>query len=416
LLILSNPLEIMMKSIRQLKNIRGKRVLVRVDFNVPIRGGKILDTFRIEKALLTINYLRKKGARIILISHLEAESGKSLKPVARYLSKASLPRASEASLRGKLSKSSEIQFVSKVWGKEVDEAINKMRAGEVILLENLRQEKGEEKNDMKFAKKLARLGDIYVNDAFPVSHRKHASVVSLPKLLPAYAGFQLEEEVKNLEAALKNPPHPFLFILGGAKFETKLPLIKKYLKLADNVFIGGALLNDFLKAKGYEVGKSLVYDTKGIKKILNNRKLILPDDVIVKSVNKLINKKANEVKKDEIILDIGNDSVKMIEPLIQKSKLILWNGPLGKYENGGDKATKKILNILLKERSKMIILGGGDLVDVLSNLKPKSPARNASRSDAGGYKLKPNLFVSTGGGAMLEFLAKGTLPGIKALG
>ena len=376
-----------MKSIRQLKNIRGKRVLVRVDFNVPIRGGKILDTFRIEKALPTINYLIKKGARIILISHLDKESGKSLKPVAEYISK-----------------SSKIQFVSKVWGKEVDEAINKIRAREVILLENLRQEKGEEKNDMKFAKKLARLGDIYVNDAFSVSHRKHASIVGVPKYLPSYVGFQFEKEIKNLSTVLKKPKHPFLFILGGAKFSTKMPLIKKYLKLADYVFIGGALLNDFLKAKGYEVGQSLVDGTQGIKNILNNRRLILPDDVIIRSGNRLINKKINEVKKNEVILDVGKSAEKILTPIIKKSKLVLWNGPLGKYEDGGDKATKKILRLVLKSKSHVVI-GGGDTIALLSKISNiQYPISNK------------RLFVSTGGGATLEFLTKGILPGIEALG
>jgi phosphoglycerate kinase len=230
----------------------------------------------------------------------------------------------------------------------------------------------------------------------------HASVVALPKLLPSYAGFQLEAEVKNLSKAIKNPKHPFLFILGGAKFSTKMPLIKKYLKLADNVFIGGALLNDFLKAKGYEVGQSLVDDTKGIESILKNKKLILPTDVIVSSGGNLINKKVDEVQKDETILDIGSESIKMIEPYIKNSKLILWNGPLGKYEDGGDKATKKILQSVLKSKSQ-ILIGGGDLVSCI-------PAKYLAPSVS-----LPNLFVSTGGGATLDFLANGTLPGIKAL-
>ncbi|MFZ2072819.1 MAG: phosphoglycerate kinase, partial [Minisyncoccia bacterium] len=220
----------------------------------------------------------------------------------------------------------------------------------------------------------------------------------IPKYLPSYAGFQLEEEVKNLSKAIKNPKHPFLFILGGAKFSTKMPLIKKYLKLADNVFIGGALLNDFLKAEGYETGKSLVDDSKGIKEILKNKKLILPIDVVVKNGDKLINKKVYEVKKDEIILDVGKESIKLLEPYIKKSKLILLNGPMGKYEEGGDAATKKILNLVSKSKANTII-GGGDTVELVSEMK----------------KEKDFSFVSTGGGATLEFLANGTLPGIKAL-
>jgi len=312
--------------------------------------------------------------------------------------------------------------------KLVANYIKKIIGKNVVLLENIRRHAGEMKNDLNFAKKLAKLGDFYVNDAFSVCHRAHASIIGLPKYLPSYAGFQLEEEIENLSKVVKNKKHPFLFILGGAKFSTKMPLIKKYLKLADYVFIGGALLNDFLKAKGYEVGKSLVDNTKGIKNILKSKKLILPIDVVVKNATNsamaesVASRKVNEVKKNEIILDVGRESIKMIEPYIKKSKLILWNGPLGKYENGGDKATKKILKLVLKSKSQVVI-GGGDIVTVLSKLESRltdgqarNPARNASHNDAGGYKLKPNVFVSTGGGATLDFLVNGTLQGIKALG
>ncbi|MBU0611903.1 phosphoglycerate kinase [Patescibacteria group bacterium] len=361
-----------MKSIKNLKNIKGKTALVRVDFNVPIKNGKIEDDFRIKKALPTIKFLQKKGVKVILISHIGKDGKQSLKPVVNYLKK----------------------FIKK----------------DIVLFENIRRQEGETKNSSEFAKKLSKLGEIYVNDAFSVSHRNHASIVGLPKYLPSYAGFQLEEEVKNLSKITKNKKHPFLFILGGAKFSTKMPLIKKYLKLADHIFIGGALLNDFLKAKGYEVGKSLVSDTKGIKEILGNRKLILPEDVIVSlpagrhgSGNKLMNKKISEIKKSEIILDVGSSTEKILAPIIKKSKLIVWNGPLGKYEEGGDKATKAILKLVLESKNQVVI-GGGDIVNVLSKLKAKN------------YKLKANLFVSTGGGATLDFLSNGTLPGIKALG
>jgi phosphoglycerate kinase len=350
-----------MRSIKQIKNLKGKRVLVRVDFNVPIKNGKILDDFRIKAALPTINFLLKKGAKPILLSH-HSQKGQSLLPVQKYLAKIFPPQ-------------------------------------KVLLLENLRFSSGEEKNDPAFAKKLASLGDLYVNDAFPVSHRAHASIVSIPKHLPSYAGFQLEEEVQNLSKAIKNPKHPFLFILGGAKFSTKMPLIKKYLKLADYIFIGGALLNDFLKAKGYEVGKSLVDGSGyGIKELLKNKKLILSEDVLVQSGKKFINKKVTEVKKNEIIIDIGRSSVEKIRPYIKKSKLILWNGPLGKYEGGGAGATKKILKLVAASSAESII-GGGDTVVLISKMKMD----------------KKFSFISTGGGATLDFLANGTLPGIKAL-
>ena len=217
--------------------------------------------------------------------------------------------------------------------------------------------------------------------------------------MPADAGLQLKEDVKNLSHAFKKPKHPFLFILGGAKFSTKMPLIKKYLKLADHVFVGGALAHDFLKAKGYEVGRSLVSDTNyGIDSILKSKKLILPQDVVVKSGNKLINKKSDEVQKDEMILDIGEESVKNLTPLIKKSKLVLWNGPLGKYEAQGEQSTKKILKLVAVAKGESII-GGGDTVALISKMKMD----------------KKFSFVSTGGGATLDFLANGTLPGIKAL-
>lgn len=357
-----------MRNIRQIKNLKGKRVLVRVDFNVPIKNGKVSDDFRIKKALPTIKFLQQKGAEVILISHLGKDGTESMKPVADCLKK----------------------YVKK----------------NIILLDNIRKFSGEVKNDSNFAKKLSEIGDIYVNDAFSVSHRAHASIVGLPKFLPSYIGFQFEKEIKNLSKVLKKPKHPFLFILGGAKFSTKIPLIQKYLKLADYVFIGGALSNNFLKAQGYEIGQSLIDDTDyNIKGILKNKKLILPQDIIVKSENKLFNKRINDIKKDENIIDVGNETIKNLVQIIKKSKLILWNGPLGEYENGGEKATQKIMNFLLKQKEKEIIIGGGDLVSCISESKLKAIS----------YKPKANIFISTGGGATLEFLAKGTLPGIKAL-
>ena len=245
-----------MRNIKQIKNIKGKKVLVRVDFNVPLKNGKVEDSFRIQKAVPTIQFLQKKGAKIILISHL-GKGGEGLEPVAKSLNK--FVKA---------------KFVDDLIGEKAQKAVSEMKNGEVILLQNLRNDEREKKCDKTFAKKLSVMADLYVNDAFSVSHRADASIVLLPKLLPCFAGFQLEEEVKNLSKVFKKPKHPFLFILGGAKFSTKMPLIKKYIKIADQIFIGGALLNDFLKAKGYEVGQSLVDDTKGIESILKNKKLL----------------------------------------------------------------------------------------------------------------------------------------------
>ncbi|MEK7104457.1 MAG: phosphoglycerate kinase [Patescibacteria group bacterium] len=350
-----------MRNIKQIKNLKGKRVLVRVDFNVPIKNEKVLDDFKIRKTLPTIKFLQKKGAEVILISHLGKDGTESMKPVADCLKK----------------------YIKK----------------NVILLDNIRKFSGEMENDLNFAKKLSKIGDVYVNDAFASSHRAHASIVGLPKFLPSYAGFQLEREIKNLSKVFKKPKHPLLFILGGAKFSTKIPLIQKYLKLADYVFVGGALASNLLKAKGYEIGKSLVNNSNyNLKSILKDKKLILPEDVVVKSGNKLITKKIQKVKKDEIILDIGFKSVKNLMQLIKKSKLIFWNGPLGKYEDGGGRATKKLLKLVSGSKAESII-GGGDIVSLVSKMKLENKF----------------TFVSTGGGSMLEYLAKGTLPGIKAL-
>ncbi|MES3032339.1 MAG: phosphoglycerate kinase [Patescibacteria group bacterium] len=375
-----------MRGIEQIKDLEGKTVILRVDFNLPMNGGEVEDDFRIKKALPTIEFLQKKNAKIILITHL-GKGGETLAPVAEVLNKFI-----------------KVKFIPYVIGEEVQKAVTEMQNGEIILLENLRNEKGEQESDKIFAENLAKLADIYVNESFPVDHRGDASIVLLPKILPSYAGLQLSLEVEKLSLAFQNPPQPFLFILGGAKFSTKMPLIEKYLELADQVFIGGALANDFLKAKGYEVGKSLVDDTNyGIEKILQNKKLILPVDVVVKKVTnsaiaEFVTKKVSEVEKDEIILDVGAETVKNLASMIEKSNLILWNGPLGKYEDGGAEATKEILKLVANSKAESII-GGGDTVALITDTKM-------------GESFS---FVSTGGGATLDFLANGTLPGIKAL-
>ncbi len=371
-----------MRSIRQISSLKGKTALVRVDFNVPLNRDGVEDNFRILKSLPTIKLLQRKGAKIVLMSHL-GKGGETLEPVAK-----------------ELNKFIKAKFISTINDEEVRGAVRSMRRGEVILIENLRNDEGEKNCNKLFASKLAKMGDIYVNEAFSVSHRKDASIVLLPKLLPSYAGIQLQEEIKNLSHAFKNPKRPFLFILGGSKFSTKMPLIKKYLKLADYVFIGGALLNDFLRAKGYEIGMSLASDISfGIDRILKNKKLILPSDVVVGSGTKLENKSADGIEKQESVLDIGEKSVEDISKIIKEARLILWNGPLGKYEAGGAASTKKILKVIAASKAESII-GGGDTVALVSEMKME----------------KKLSFVSTGGGATLDFLASGTLPGIKALG
>lgn len=371
-----------MKSIKDAKELKGKRVIVRVDFNVPIKDGRVLDAFRLRAAMDTIRILRKIGAKIILIAHFGKDGTDSLSVVGEYMHKF-VP----------------LRFVPDVVGSVAQQAVSEMRNGDIVLLENLRRESGEMKNTKAFAKALSLLGDAYVNDAFSVSHREHASIVGLPKLLPSYAGIQLEEEIKELIPAYKNKHHPFLFILGGAKFSTKIPLVQKYLKDADSVFIGGALANDFWKAMGYEMGVSVVGDEKfDFKKLLKNKKLILPIDVVTKSGHLVGQKKPNELSANDMAVDVGSASVEMLQEEINKAKFIVWNGPLGMYKDGFDKATNKILRHIVKRKVETIV-GGGDTVSAVQFLGVEN-------------RLK---FVSTGGGATLDFLAHGTLPGIKAL-
>jgi phosphoglycerate kinase len=267
-----------------------------------------------------------------------------------------------------------------------------------ILLENLRREEGEKKNSPSFARALSRYAEIYVNEAFPESHRPYASIIGITKYLPGYAGLQFLSEIKNLSKAF-NPKHPFLFILGGAKFETKIPLVKRFLRSADVVFISGALSNDFFKARGYETGNSLISKNNfQFSSLLKNKKLILPIDV--KVVNNLGSHftQPNKIMANESVVDTGPQTINLLKDLIRKSKFILWNGPLGIYEDGFSGATEEIIKFISKNKTDSII-GGGDTVAMISKLKFEN-------------KLG---FVSTGGGATLDFLTKGTLPGIKAI-
>ncbi len=370
----------MIKSIRELKNLKGKTVLLRADFNVPIQNNKVVDPFRILKSLPTIQYLKLKKAKIIIISHAGEDGGQSLLPVAKVLSK-------------HISAS----FVPEIFGTKAEKAISKMKPGDILLLENLRTDAGEKNNDVTFSKKLAGLAGVYVNEAFPVSHRAHASIVGIPKYLPSYAGLQLTEEIKQLSKML-HPKHPFLFILGGAKFETKMPLIKKYLKTADHLFIGGALANNFFREEGLNIGDSLIDKSNfHLKKILSNKKILLPVDVVVKGPKGIVTEKSDEVLPHEKIVDAGPKSIEMLIPYIKKAKAILWNGPLGNYENGFKKGTELLLYALASAKGETVI-GGGDTAALISKKMEKKFS-----------------FISTGGGATLEFLTYGTLPGIEAL-
>lgn len=368
-----------MTSITKAKIKKGTRVLLRADFNVPIENGKVLDPFRIIKTLPTIKYLLKKGAKVILISHA-GEGTQTLEPVMTVLKKY-IP----------------VLFVPVLAGASVDQALVNQKDGTAILLENLRTEAGEKKNDSKFAQQLAAYADIFVNDAFPVSHRAHASIVGIPKFLPSYAGLQMAQEIKHLAMAHK-PKHPFLFILGGNKFSTKMPLMKVFAKSADHLFVGGALLNDLLRAKGYEIGKSIYEDGYDVSAILKNKKLILPIDLVVAKGSKSRVCSPYEVARDESIMDIGPETIKYVVSIAKISKFILWNGPIGFYEKGFNEGSKTLLKGLAASKGDTVI-GGGDTVELVNKMKMHDSFK----------------FVSTGGGATLDFLADGELVGIKAL-
>lgn len=370
-------------TIKNIRDLKGKRVVLRLDFNVPIKNGKIVETMRIDRTLPTIEYLRKKKARIIILSHLGKDASMSLEPVVRYLSK-----------------KMNVGFVPDFHAKEARQVVDGLPLGGVVVFENLRTDERETENDPQFAKYLASFGDIYVNDAFAVSHRAHASVVGITKYLPSYIGFLIADEIKNLSLALK-PKHPFLFILGGAKFETKMPLMKKFMKIADHVFVGGVLANDFFHDEGMEVGKSFV-DTYSFKltPLLKKGKIILPTDVVVKNDNdnKTSIKNINNLLSSDRIVDVGPETIKNIAPVLKKAKLVVWNGPLGFYEEGFDKGTIALLKAISGSRATSII-GGGDTAAIVEKL---------------GLSKKLS-FISTGGGATLDYLADGKLVGLEAI-
>lgn len=367
-------------SIKDAPNLKGVHVLVRSALNVPVENGVVTNPFRLTKALPTIEWLQHQGAKVILLSHIDGPVGSSLEPVYKELKK-------------KIG----LTFVHDIGGTATRAALTAMKDGDVVLLENVRREAGEIGNDDAFARKLATLADVYVNDDFPTTHRRHASIVGVPKYLPSYAGLQFMSELIGLTPAL-NPQSPSLAIIGGAKFVTKEPLIRKLLTLYDKVFLGGALANDFFKAEGYEVGRSLVSDASQVKDLLHNSKIIVPVDVTVEGVDGKEVKKPDEVLENEIIYDMGPESLALLAPLIQKARIVVWNGPLGNFEKGYTEMTEGMAREVALA-SGVSVVGGGDTVASIQKL---------------GLNDKFE-YLSTAGGAMLDFLANGTLPGIEAL-
>jgi phosphoglycerate kinase len=382
--------------------VAGKKVLVRVDFNVPIDAGTgaITDDSRIRAALPTIEYLIEHQARVILMSHLGRPKGKvskelSLAPVAERLAKL-------------LDK--KVIFTRDCTGPEVEKAVATMKAGDVLLLENLRFHPEEEAGDADFARALARLGDIYVNDAFGTSHRAHASIVGVTKYLPAVAGFLLEKEIKTLGGLLENPEHPFVGLFGGAKVSDKVSMLRNIMGKVDCLLIGGGMAATFLKAKSFEVGTSAVEvesietATALIKQAEKSMvRLILPVDVMVAAeISSSTTGKVVPVKTippDKKIVDIGPRTVEVFDKELEKSRTVFWNGPVGiaeipQFATGTDKLAR-----LLPTLKAKTIVGGGSTAEFIDSL---------------GLADKIT-FVSTGGGASLEFLGGEPLPGVVSL-
>lgn len=388
------------KTVRDL-DVAGKKVLVRVDFNVPLNDkGEITDDTRITASLPTIQYLLEQKAAVILMAHLGRPKGQvkpelSLAPVAKHLGK----------LLGK-----KILFAPDCVGEAAQAAASKLKPGHILLLENLRFHKEEEKNDMEFAEKLASLADLYVNDGFGVSHRAHASVEGVTHFLPAAAGFLLEKEIQYVGQAVTNPLHPFVAIIGGAKVSDKIGVISNLLDKVDTLLIGGGMANTFLAAQGYKMGKSLVEEDKLdlAKELLakakkNKVNMLLPTDLVMAAAfapdAEHVTEKVKNLNQAYMALDIGAETSKAYAEALADAKMIVWNGPMGVFEmDAFCKATEAVAKAVAKSRATSIV-GGGDSVAAIEKLG----------------LAKRITHISTGGGASLEYLEGKVLPGVAAL-
>jgi len=385
-------------------DVKSKRVLVRADLNVPMKDGVVTDTSRIDRQAPTIRELAEKGARVIVCSHFDRPKGKvvpsmSLGPVAKPLAdKVGRP----------------VAFASDCVGPVAEEAVAKMKDGDVLLLENTRFHAEEEKNDPEFSKKLAKLADLYVNDAFSSAHRAHASTEGVAHLLPSAAGRSMEAELSHLQKALESPTRPLMAVIGGAKVSSKIALLENLVKRVDTLVIGGAMANTFLAAQGIDVGKSL-YEVDQIdiaKKVMalaagGGAKIFLPVDAVVAKEFKAgaasRTVPVNQVAKDEMILDVGPATVEEFAKVLETTRTVVWNGPLGAFETApfdkGTVAAAKLVAARTKAGTLLSVAGGGDTVSALNK---------AGVADEFSY-------VSTAGGAFLEWLEGLELPGVAAL-
>ena len=378
-------------------DIKGKRVLMRVDFNVPMQDGKVTDDKRIKASLPTIQYVLAQGASLILMSHLGRPKGGpdpvfSLKPASEVL----------AGLLGK-----PVQMAPDCVGPDVEKMAKALKPGEVLMLENTRFHAGEEKNDLDLAKQMAALGEVYVNDAFGSAHRAHSSTEGVARFLPAVSGFLMEQELEYLGRATSNPEHPYIAILGGAKISDKIAVVENLLAICDKLIIGGGMANTFLAAKGFNMQDSLVeagsIDTaKSILKKSGNKLLLPVDAVIADKFEAEANNKVVDVDKVPAgwrIMDIGPKSVEAFKAALKGAKLIVWNGPMGVFEMPKFAEGTFAIAKLLADSGATTVIGGGD---------------SASAVKKAGV-AKQMTHVSTGGGASLEFLEGKELPGVAAL-
>jgi len=425
----------------KLAQVKKKRVLLRIDFNVPIKNNRILDDSRIKAVLPTIKYLIKQKAKIILISHFgEPETQISADPASRDADKRRLKAQIDA-IRKQFSLKPVYQYLKKIKfkinfvddciGSKVKEEVEKLKPGEMVLLENLRFYSGEKNNDPQFAKELASLADLYVNEAFSVCHRQHASVSAITKFLPSYAGFLLEKEVEVLSEVFQKPKHPFVLILGGAKISTKIGVIKNLAQRVDKILIGGTLANNFFAAQGLPISQSK-YEPEMMtitKKLLRNRglknKLVLPIDVRIRFKIKDLRFKIKDLKIEDLksinnqfqILDIGSETIKLFSRVIKFAKMIVWNGPIGYTEERQfSQGTDEIIKSIFANKKAKVIIGGGETIAALRQFRGLTRiSLRGTRTGTEKLRVSPRLFVSMGGGAMLKFLEGKILPGLKPL-
>lgn len=365
--------------------LRNKRILMRVDFNVPVTKGHVQDDMRIQKTLPTIKALRGRGHKIILLSHMEDEDGNTptLLPIATYV---------------RMHGIRDLLFARDLEISSLRKKIESMDPGDILLVENIRKDDREKKNSAAFAEELASLGDIFINEAFSASHRLHASIVGIPCHLPSYAGPLFQKEVRELSRAFR-PPHPFLLVLGGRK-PIKLTLLARFLRKADAVIAGGAIANTILAARGISVGASVIEEADAtlMRTLTHSRKILLPRDVVVERHTRKKVVEIDGIEPADKIFDLGPATMNDARSLVAKSRFIVWNGPLGYTEKGYTDATDEFIG-MIKTGKRVVITGGGDTIAFLNQRK----------------LLAVFSFISTGGGAMLDFLSEHTLPGIEAL-